>query len=539
MIKGVPYIKAAQKDGVELFCKRNEKWMVFFLVLVCLLIRLFRLGTYSFWGDEVDSIYMATNQVYFHPHLYPLMLQLWSQWASSEFTYRLLSVLMGAGATVATWFLARRVLKSSCAAFLASLFLTLSPSQVYYSRELRMYTLFTLTAALSWLAFFRWMKRENTTNTLLVITAGSAILYTHKYGVVFLAAQCLAVFFMVPFKQALKKLVIYVVPVIIIFIPYLRLMLYYFRQYLGAQYWAQSVSLQTPRYLLRFLFAGYNASERVTTVLIVAGLILTLKGWVTRKSSEFRLLVVFGFFVPVLMAVFMSMLLPSSLLVARYLIFVMVPSAIMLAAGTYSIKTPVALLVPLTLIAGQLQSITLQYRNVFRAHAIEVRERGEFREACQIILDNYSDGDVIGTTAMSGTHPVWYYITYKNGYPPTRMVDINDYHREHLGKKYNHNEFLEEVYVIANPINIDEFLAAGKYKRFWFYGTQWNEGENPDDFYFNQRTRIRQWLQTRYPEIGVWEFKGVDVRLFDLENPLQDSLDEISLASDVMDSYSR
>jgi hypothetical protein len=510
-------------DQIEMFCQRNEKLLFILLIVVALLIRMFRLGVYPFWGDEADSLYMAVNQIYFHPHLYPLLLQLWNQWASNEFTYRLLSALIGVGAIAATWFLARRLLKSSYAAFLATLFLTLSPSHVYYSRELRMYSLFTLTAALSWLAFFRWMKRDNTTNTLLVIAAGSAVLYTHKYGVIFLAAQCLAVFFMVPFKHAFKRLVIYVVPVIIIFIPYLRLMLYYLRQFMGAQFWAQAVSLQTPRYLLRFILAGYNASENVTTILIVAGLVLMLKGCATRKNSEYRLLVVFGLLAPILMAVLISVILPSSLLVARYVIFVLVPVAIVLAAGTHSIKTPIALLVPLVLLAGQVQSITLQYRNIFRAQAIEVRERKEFRQACQVILDNCAEGDVIGTTTMSGTHPVWYYITYKHGYPLARMVDVNNYHRHHLARKYNHNEFLEEVYVIANPINIDELIEVGRYKRFWFYGTQWNEGSNPEDFYYAQRTRIRNWLQERYPELGVWEFRDIDVRLFDLENPIINS----------------
>ncbi len=501
----------------------NHEWLLLTgILLTAFAVRVYRLGTYSFWGDEADAIYAGIYKIYFHPPLFGFLVKHWIKVAHTDFSIRFLVTIFSLCSIAATWFLARRILDSTRGAFWASLFMALAPSQVYHGRELRMYSLLTAAAALSWLTYFNWMRKGGFPRFAAVVITGSIVAYTHNYGLLLLASQGLSAFFMKPRRQSLIRLFKYTIGVFIIYVPFLAHLLYFVTQFLGSHFWAPPVTWKTPFYLLRFLLAGLEPPYWVAALLIGAGLGLFLIGLWKNKTSQLRLLIMFGMVLPVAMAVVLSMVLPSSTLVARYLIYTSIPLSIGMAAGVEEIRRFRAWAMwPLALLAGQFWAITLQYRNMYLAPVLEIREREQFRESCGLILDSCREGDVIGTTCMSGTHPVWYYITLKHGFPPTRMVDVDNLHREHLKMKYNLNEYLEDVYTIANPINIDEFLASGDYKRFWFYGTQWTWGILPGDFYYDQRVRIRKWLIERYPQIGEWEFKGVEVRLFDLEHPIQ------------------
>ncbi|MHB1319014.1 MAG: glycosyltransferase family 39 protein, partial [Anaerolineae bacterium] len=175
-----------------------RRWIALIALLALSLgLRLYRLDSQSLWNDEGTSVALAQRDVAtilrnaaddIHPPLYYLTLRGWVRaFGVTEFAVRSLSVLMGVLVVGGTYLLARQLLSSTCA-LLAALFAALSPFQVYYSQEARMYIGGTL-AALALVAacnalFTRWDRRPSLVSwpAVAVAVAGVAALYTHYYG---------------------------------------------------------------------------------------------------------------------------------------------------------------------------------------------------------------------------------------------------------------------------------------------------------------------------------------------------------------------
>ncbi|MBN1297554.1 glycosyltransferase family 39 protein [bacterium] len=502
--------------------KHRSVLLLLFILAGALAIRLVRLGAWSFWGDEVDSLYAGLNHIYFHPPVFLVLARYWAIWAHTDFSLRLLSAVIGTGAVAAAWLLARRVCRSEAVALWSAVFVAVNPSQVHFSREFRMYSLLALVTALSWVAFLSWMEQGGRLRGVGAVTMAAIALYTHHYGVVFLVAQGMAALCFRPWKPAVKKLSIYALALFIIYLPYIRMVLYFSRRMVKSSYWAYPVSWRTPWYLMRFHVSHFEPPLAVTGVMILISLILLAVGVHSCRTRDFRMLLVFGFAAPICLSVTASAILPTSALVARYLVFTSIPFCIALACGASALAfRRFYIVVPLMLLIMQAGSITLQYRNVFLApEPREVRERGDFRGAASVIQKEYRSGDCIGTTCVSGSEPNWYYLTYRHGIPHGWLLDIDNRYFEHMGLKYGLMEFIQHHYPYAVPVNIDRVIETNGCHRLWLYESQWASGAPPGDFYYDHRMLCRRWLMERYPLVQTWTFKDVDVRLFDLERPL-------------------
>jgi len=177
------------------------------ILLVALGLRLFLLDGQSLWYDEGVSAYMtprsfaeiaAATAVDIHPPLYYWLLATWAAaFGQGEIALRSLSVAFGTLTVWATWRLgaltAGRLVGLAAAALLA-----VSPLAVQYSQEARMYALAGLLAAgSSWagLALLRALIQDTVTPRLLGLLAlaygllTGALLYTHYYGTLVVAAQ--------------------------------------------------------------------------------------------------------------------------------------------------------------------------------------------------------------------------------------------------------------------------------------------------------------------------------------------------------------
>ncbi len=182
-------------------------WRTLLLLAILALalgLRLYGLDAQSFWNDEGTSVALAGRDLAtitanashdIHPPLYYFLLHYWVGVAgTSEFAARALSAAIGTLAVGATYALARRLL-SVRAALPAALLAALSPFQVYYSQEARMYILATLMGLLLALAahdlLAAWAAGERrliSWRAGLLLLAGAATLYTHYYGATLLLA---------------------------------------------------------------------------------------------------------------------------------------------------------------------------------------------------------------------------------------------------------------------------------------------------------------------------------------------------------------
>jgi uncharacterized membrane protein len=177
------------------------------LLLLAFALRLYRLPAQSLWYDEGVSWYLTrlslpaltvwtANDI--QPPLYYYLLWLWVRLAgTSEYALRFPSVFFGVLTVPLLWITARQSLGKH-AAWLAVLFLALSPLHVYYAQEARMYTLLAFLGLLSSYLLLRLLNPRSPTLPL-PITAGSyvlaavAALYTHYFAFFLLAAHALYV----------------------------------------------------------------------------------------------------------------------------------------------------------------------------------------------------------------------------------------------------------------------------------------------------------------------------------------------------------
>ncbi len=113
-------------------------------------LRLYRLGVQSIWYDEGVSLYLAGQTVPdlirhtaadIHPPLYYLLLHFWTRLAGdSEFSAAFLSVIWGLLLVAFVYRVGMR-LAGRRAGLAAAALVALSPFNLWYSQEIRMYTL--------------------------------------------------------------------------------------------------------------------------------------------------------------------------------------------------------------------------------------------------------------------------------------------------------------------------------------------------------------------------------------------------------------
>jgi mannosyltransferase len=149
--------------------------------------RILYLSAPSLWLDEAISANIIKGSIAdciqhakadLHPPLYYLLLHLWSFIGRDEFTLRLFSVIANFLSGVILFLCARRMFHSSVA-LLALLLFTLSPFQIRYSQEVRMYSLLGLWMVL--VLFFAWEYLKNRSLPFLFgyIFSSALGLYTH------------------------------------------------------------------------------------------------------------------------------------------------------------------------------------------------------------------------------------------------------------------------------------------------------------------------------------------------------------------------
>ena len=140
------------------------------ILLLAYALRLYHLGYDSIWYDEGVSIYLAGLDLPamiahtagdIHPPLYYALLHLWSLPAGAgEFSIAFFSLFFGLLLLALTYRVAARFF-GPATALLAAFLVAISPFNVWYSQEMRMYTLGSFLALLSTYCLARLMGAGN------------------------------------------------------------------------------------------------------------------------------------------------------------------------------------------------------------------------------------------------------------------------------------------------------------------------------------------------------------------------------------------
>ncbi len=212
-------------------------------VLVCILIgaaalRVHHLGSESLWLDEAFSVQLAQSPLStivsetskdVHPPLYYMALRYWVRLAgSSEAGARMLSVVFSLAAIVAVYRLGS-LLFGKPTGLLAAFFAGLSPFQIEFAQEARMYALLALLSVLSLFFFVRLLTEGARVRPWVFVAyavSTALMLYTQAYAVFIIAAEVFALASLLiraspDSRRALKRGAFGLGVAVILFLPWL------------------------------------------------------------------------------------------------------------------------------------------------------------------------------------------------------------------------------------------------------------------------------------------------------------------------------
>ncbi|MCD6384497.1 glycosyltransferase family 39 protein [Candidatus Sumerlaeota bacterium] len=184
--------------------ERIQQTTILFSLLITaylgLRLRIYGLATKSIWYDEAFSILFAKkslpqiiqlckNDVL--PPLYFILLHIWlkifpaTTTLSVAFYPRLLSAILGISAIPLMYLLGKRLF-SPPVGILGAILLTFSPFHIYYSQEIRMYSLFFLLTLLLYIKAIDFASEPSIKNYLLLIFFNAVLLFVHYFAIFFL-----------------------------------------------------------------------------------------------------------------------------------------------------------------------------------------------------------------------------------------------------------------------------------------------------------------------------------------------------------------
>jgi len=138
------------KTSPDATVQRQRHWLILATIIVAgFALRLYHIGNHGLFVDEVYSVLIATGKC--DPELaqfdaarplYFLLLKAWLLISSNESWLRFLSVIFGS-ANIALTYQMGKLFCSRKAGLAAALMMALSPMEVHYSQQVRMYTMGT------------------------------------------------------------------------------------------------------------------------------------------------------------------------------------------------------------------------------------------------------------------------------------------------------------------------------------------------------------------------------------------------------------
>ncbi|WP_273843171.1 glycosyltransferase family 39 protein [Rubrobacter calidifluminis] len=265
------------------------------IVVLAAGLRLYHLGTQSLWGDELSSWRLSGHSVLeavrgaftdTQPPGYYVLLYLDKQiFGESGWALRLPSAVAGILSVPAVFLLGRR-LYSDREGLAAALLAAVSWALVYYSQEVRAYSVLLFLSILT--VYFWWgMLQELRTKGELPLpdTAGyvvSAVLcaYVHYFGLLLVILEGVA-FLVLARRRVVRALVPYI-PVALAYVPWLPFLAHQFTNNRGAVSWMPKPKADFFAQYLTFAFGG-----SLVIALIGWGLICYLPlGWWEHRRKE-------------------------------------------------------------------------------------------------------------------------------------------------------------------------------------------------------------------------------------------------------------
>ncbi len=516
----------------------SRRWLIqgSILLIICLAyaLRVFRLANQSYWWDELSTvgssaIPMAEMLEYqfnniSHLPFYFVLMQGWIGVGDSEFILRYFSVIMGV-LTVALIARTGRLIGGWQVGFAAALLLAISPFNIWYSQEARMYTLvaFTVLAA-NWF-ILRILHGGGRINWFGYAVAMLLSVYGH-YLTIFILIVHYA-FFSIHYridKRLLRQWLIYGGAVALLFAIWIAAILVNggFRD--APIGWIPDAHWYQPFYTLLSLSIGptINPTNPVVYIVLIIYIIALVSGFLKyfrspapgigitperRQMMTYRLLLLW-LFLPITLVLLISLDMPipekRSLYMDRYLI-ICLPALNLLGAwglATISEKSRRRWLMPVGLLLITIISATA-LRNLYFD---PLYSRDDWRQAMDHMAVNWQMDDIYLVK------PSQTIVAYNYGHESAEYAFV-----PYLPEVEDRNRFFEE--------EIGGWVAsiAKQSERAWLIMVF--ENTNPHGFpqvrneevlHKEAGGSVEEWMDENCLRLDQWLYTGIRLTLYDL-----------------------
>ena len=208
--------------------KRNIPLVL--ILVVAFALRAYRLGHIPMWEDELWTAYRSGIPLFsmlrqlsgfpIHPPLYYLLLNLWVKcFGISEFALRLPSVLFS---VLSVFFILKlgELLYDRRTGLCAAILLTVSPFNIYYAQEAKVYMASWTLGLISFWLFVRLTKEFRKTDLTAYMAVAIASLYVSYVGLIYCFIQGVALFFFRKPQPRRKWLLTYLF-ILVAYVPWL------------------------------------------------------------------------------------------------------------------------------------------------------------------------------------------------------------------------------------------------------------------------------------------------------------------------------
>lgn len=326
-----------------------EKIMLYGLVGLGFLLRTFHLVYQSLWFDEIITVHLAqlpwlagldgllAQGIQLTPFFH-WVTKLWLFTGTSEWALRFPAVVFSV-LTIPLIYQLGKTFFSSTVGLLAAVIIVITPFQIWYAQELKIYSILTLSATGSMIFFGLLLKKETRPRFLGLLLFNIIGIYAHYFMLLITTVQFIFILiYLKKYFHLLQNWVFTQILSITALIPWFGFI--FFRQHFATGVgWIPNPTILDPLLTIWNFTIGYRENINPFTIfsLAIVGIILVTGIIKTSRITPFGVLTLLWFFVPLIVVWILSQG-NMSFYVDRYFLIITPALILILAFGITKIN---------------------------------------------------------------------------------------------------------------------------------------------------------------------------------------------------------